>query len=214
MDLLSPLVYLVDDDEDVREALALLLRTFGLRVETWPDPQQFLDNFDRSAIGCLIVDIRMPGMTGLQLQQKLLDDQIDLPLIVITGHGDLNLCRRAFKAGAVEFLTKPVDEAALLDSVQKAVSQHILSRERLSLTREAQTRLARLSDREREVLALIVEGLSNKQIARQLDLSPRTVETHRANIFDKLEATSLAELVRLYLTGLTGASEDTLPRQR
>ncbi|MCB6185307.1 response regulator [Leeia sp. TBRC 13508] len=201
MDLQSPLIYLVDDDEDVREALALLLRTMGMRVETFADPQTFLSGFDRQAIGCLIVDIRMPGMTGLQLQQKMLDEQCTLPVIVITGHGDLNLCRRAFKAGAVEFLVKPVDEEALLEAVQKAVGQHIKEQKQQSLTREAQTRLGRLTDREREILTHIAEGLSNKHIARVLDLSPRTVETHRANIFAKLETPSLAELVRLYLAG-------------
>ncbi|WP_018151095.1 response regulator transcription factor [Leeia oryzae] len=201
MDLQSPLIYLVDDDDDVREALALLLRTMGMRVETFSDPQTFLAQFDRMAIGCLIVDIRMPGMTGLQLQQRMIDEQCTLPVIVITGHGDLNLCRRAFKAGAVEFLVKPVDEEALLEAVQKAVSQHIHEQQQQSLTREAQMRLGKLTDREREILTHIAEGLSNKHIARVLDLSPRTVETHRANIFAKLETPSLAELVRLYLTG-------------
>ncbi|NLR75526.1 MULTISPECIES: response regulator transcription factor [Leeia] len=203
MDALSPLVYLIDDDDDVREALALLLRTMGMRVDAFADPLSFLSAFDRNTIGCLIVDIRMPGMTGLQLQQRLLDEQCDLPVVVITGHGDLNLCRRAFKAGAVEFLIKPVDEEALLDSVQKAVTQHIRSRRQQTLTREAQARLSKLTDRENEILVQIVEGLSNKQIARVLDLSPRTVETHRANIFAKLETQSLAELVRLYLTGVS-----------
>lgn len=211
MDALSPLVYLIDDDDDVREALALLLRTMGMRVDAFADPLSFLGAFDRNTIGCLIVDIRMPGMTGLQLQQRLLDEQCDLPVVVITGHGDLNLCRRAFKAGAVEFLIKPVDEEALLDSVQKAVTQHIRSRRQQTLTREAQARLSKLTDRENEILVQIVEGLSNKQIARVLDLSPRTVETHRANIFAKLETQSLAELVRLYLTGVSETGYSPLP---
>ncbi len=201
----SPLVYLIDDDEAVREALAFLIRTVGLRVEAFAESAHFLSAFERDAIGCLILDVRMPGMGGLQVQELLAAQGVDLPVIVITGHGDLELCRRAFKAGAVEFLTKPIDEHALLEAVQKAVRAHILSRARLAASRQARERLERLSERERDVLGLIVDGLSNKQIAQRLGLSPRTVETHRANLFAKLEAGSLAELIRLYLAQLGAA---------
>jgi two-component system, LuxR family, response regulator FixJ len=198
----APLVYLVDDDEAVREAVALLLSTIGMEVQSFNSAQRFLENFDAQAIGCLVVDIRMPGMSGLQLQERLQELRADIPVVVITGHGDVNLARRAFLGGAIEFLTKPIDEQTLIDTLQKAVRAQILSRERLSSTRLAREHLARLSSRELEVLRLMVDGLTSKQIARQLALSPRTVETHRAHLMEKLEVDSLAGLVRLYLTGL------------
>jgi FixJ family two-component response regulator len=199
----APVIYLVDDDEAVREAIALLLATMGLEVQTFASPQVFLEQFDATAIACLVVDIRMPGMSGLQLQERLNQLQSDIPVVVITGHGDVNLARRAFLGGAIEFLTKPIDEQSLIDTLHKAVRSQILSRKRLSSTRQAQERLARLSSRELEVLHFMVDGLTSKQIARQLELSPRTVETHRAHLMEKLEVDSLAGLVRLYLTGLT-----------
>ncbi len=199
----APVIYLVDDDEAVREAIALLLATMGLEVQSFASPQVFLEHFDATAIACLVVDIRMPGMSGLQLQERLNQLQSDIPVVIITGHGDVNLARRAFLGGAIEFLTKPIDEQTLIDTLHKAVRSQILSRKRLSSTRQAQERLARLSSRELEVLHFMVDGLTSKQIARQLELSPRTVETHRAHLMEKLEVDSLAGLVRLYLTGLT-----------
>jgi len=193
----SPVVYLVDDDDAVRDGLALLLASVGLRSAGFGDPQAFLAQRHDYAIGCLVLDIRMPGIGGLQVLEQMAA-QSDLPVIMLTGHANVDLCRRAFKTGAVEFLQKPVDDDQFLDAVQGAVRQHIASREKLAATREATQRLARLSGREEEVLRRVVEGVSNKQIARDLGLSPRTVETYRAHVFAKLEAESLAQLIRQY----------------
>lgn len=195
---LSPLIHLVDDDAAVRESLALLIGTVGLRVQTWGDPERFLAEFDRHCIGAIVLDVRMPGVSGLSVLDTLQAAGVDQPIIMLTGHGTVDLCRRAFKAGAAEFLEKPVDDELLLDALQQAVRRHVRSRERQAADRDAQQRYAALSEREREVLGLIVEGLTNKEIARALVLSPRTVETHRANLFEKLAVPSLAHLIRRY----------------
>lgn len=195
---LSPLVHLIDDDDAVREGLALLISTVGLRVQGWKDPQAFLRDFPRQDIGAIVLDVRMPGISGLAVLDTLVAQGVDQPVIMLTGHGTVEMCRRAFKAGAAEFLEKPVDDEALLEALQAAVRQHVRSRERLAADRAARERYALLSEREREVTALIVEGLTNKEIGRALALSPRTVETHRANLFAKLQADSLAQLIRQY----------------
>lgn len=204
---LSPVVHLVDDDAAVREALALLIGTIGLRVQTWADPQTFLAGFGRDAIGAIVLDVRLPGTSGLALLDTLVAQGVDQPVILLTGHGTVDMCRRAFKAGAAEFLEKPVDDGLLIEALQSAVRQHVRSRERHQADLEARTRYAQLSVREREVLGLIVGGLTNKDIGRALELSPRTVETHRANLFAKLGAESLAQLIRRYaaLTDQTAA---------
>jgi two-component system response regulator FixJ len=195
---LSPTVHLIDDDEAVREGLALLIGTVGLRVVAWADPQSFLQTFDREGIGAIVLDVRMPGISGLSVLDTLIAQGVDQPVIMLTGHGTVDMCRRAFKAGAAEFLEKPVNDEALLEALQQAVRQHVGSRQRQQADRAARERHALLSEREREVLALIVEGLTNKAIGRVLGLSPRTVETHRAHVFEKLQAPSLAQLIRRY----------------
>lgn len=194
----SPLVQLVDDDAAVRDALALLIGTVGLRVRAWADPLRFLDELDREAIGAIVLDVRMPGLGGLQVLERLRAGGVDQPVLMLTGHGTVEMCRRAFKGGAAEFLEKPVDDEALLEALQTAVRQHIAGRERSATDRAARERVAQLSAREREVLGLIVQGLTNKEIGRALGLSPRTVEAHRAHLFEKLGAPSLAQLVRQY----------------
>ena len=201
---LSPLVHLIDDDEAVREGLALLIGTVGLRVQTWADPQAFLAGFDREAIGAIVLDVRMPGISGLSVLDLLVAQGMDQPVIMLTGHGSVEMCRRAFKSGAAEFLEKPVDDQQLLEALQNAVRQHVRSRERNHADRAARERYAQLSAREREVLGLIVAGLTNKEIGRALTVSPRTVETHRANLFAKLEAQSLAQLIRSYAALVDG----------
>jgi len=145
-----------------------------------------------------VLDVRMPGVSGLTVLDNLIAQGVDQPVFMLTGHGTGEMCRRAFKAGAAEFLEKPVDDEALLEALQSAVRQHVQSRERLAAGRAARERYAQLSEREREVLGLIVCGLTNKEIGRALALSPRTVETHRANVFAKLQADSLAQLIRQY----------------
>ena len=202
--MLSPTIHLVDDDAAVRDSLALLIGTVGLRVQTWGDPRAFLEGFDRKGIGAIVLDVRMPGIGGLTVLDTLVAEGADQPVIVLTGHGTVDMCRRAFKAGAAEFLEKPVDDEQLLEALQQAVRQHVKSRERRQAGRQARERYAQLSEREREVLGLIVAGLTNKEIGRALDLSPRTVETHRANLFAKLEADSLARLIRDYAALVEG----------
>jgi FixJ family two-component response regulator len=194
----SPLVHLIDDDQAVRESLALLIGTVGLRTQAWSDPQAFVAGFDRSGIGAIVLDVRMPGISGLAVLETLVAQGVDQPVIMLTGHGTVEMCRRAFKAGAAEFLEKPVDDEQLLEALQHAVRQHVRSRERAQADQAARERHAQLSEREREVLRFIVDGLTNKEIARTLALSPRTVETHRANLFAKLECESLAQLIRRY----------------
>jgi two-component system, LuxR family, response regulator FixJ len=195
---LSPLIHLIDDDAAVRSSLALLIGTVGLRVQPWADAQAFLAGFDRQAIGAIVLDVRMPGISGLTVLDTLMAQGVDQPVIMLTGHGTVEMCRRAFKSGAAEFLEKPVEDEALLEALQNAVRQHVKSRQRNQAGREARQRYGQLSAREREVLGLIVAGLTNKEIGRALDLSPRTVETHRANLFAKLGADSLAQLIRQY----------------
>ena len=194
----APLIHLVDDDEAVCAALALLIGTVGLRVQAWADPQAFLAGFERDGIGAIVLDVRMPGLGGLAVLERLVADGVDQPVVMLTGHGTVALCRRAFKSGAAEFLEKPVNDDQLLEALQNAVRAHVRSRERHQADRAARERYAQLSPREREVLGLIVAGLTNKEIGRALQLSPRTVETHRANLFAKLEAESLAQLIRRY----------------
>lgn len=197
---LSPLIHLVDDDTGVRDALALLIGTVGLRVETWADPEHFLAAFERQSIGAIVLDIRMPGLSGLSVLDQLQAAGVDQPVIMLTGHGTVELCRRAFKAGATEFLEKPVNDELLLDALQQAVRRHVKTRQRQVADQAARQRYAALTEREREVLGLIIEGLTNKEIGRALTVSPRTVESHRAHLFDKLAAPSLALLIRHYAT--------------
>lgn len=201
---LSPLIHLIDDDQAVRESLALLIATVGLRVQAWAEPQAFLDGFDREAIGAIVLDVRMPGISGLSVLDTLVAQGVDQPVVMLTGHGTVEMCRRAFKAGAAEFLEKPVDDERLIEALQQAVRQHVKSRQRQQADRAARERYAQLSEREREVLGLIIEGLTNKEIGRALELSPRTVETHRANLFAKLGAESLAQLIRRYAALVEG----------
>jgi len=195
---LSPLIHLIDDDIAVRESLALLIGTVGLRAQGWADPQLFLRDFDRGSIGAIVLAVRMPGTSGLTVLDQLAEEGVDQPILMLTGHGTVEMCRRAFKAGAAEFLEKPVDDEQLLEALQQAVRQHVRSRERSQADQAARERFGQLSEREREVLGYIVAGLTNKEIARVLTLSPRTVETHRANLFAKLECESLAQAIRRY----------------
>lgn len=194
-------VFLVDDDPDVREAIAFLLRTAGFTVDAYASASAFLARPDRTAAGCLVADVRMPGLSGLQLLERLAAEGDRLPVVVITGHGDVGACRRAFRAGAVDFLTKPVDEQALIEAVEAGLARLGAGAGQPGGGEggAAQEGLRRLTPREREVLDRVALGRSTKEIARALGLSPRTVETHRANLGAKLGTTSVAEMVRLAL---------------
>lgn len=194
-------VYLVDDDEAVCHALSLLLSTVGIRVNGFTDPQSFLARLGQLEPGCLILDIRMPAISGLKLQERLAEQGIDWPTIVISGHGDIEACRRAFRNGAVDFLSKPVDEQDLIEAIQKAQDALDLRLRRRAQQTETESLLASLTPREREVLDHIARGFTTRQIAESLGLSSRTVDTHRASLGSKLGTTSQAELTRLWLEG-------------
>lgn len=193
----DPIVFVIDDDRMIRDGLQSLIRSVGLRVETFASAQDFLGAKRPDAPACLVLDVRMPGLSGLDLQLKLRDDGIPIPIIFITGHGDIPMSLRAMKEGAHEFLTKPVRGQDLLDSVQKALaSDRALRRERREAN-EIRARFESLTPREKEVLELVVAGLLNKQIADQLGMSELTVKTHRAHVMEKTQAESLAHLVRM-----------------
>lgn len=198
---MSSPVYLVDDDDAVRDALSLLLRTVGIEVRGFASPESFLSVLSTLSPGCLILDIRMPVISGLKLQEQLRAQGVDWPTVVISGHGDIEACRRAFRSGAIDFLSKPVDEHDLIDAIQRGQAELERSRRQASETDEARRLLARLTGRETEVLEMIAKGLTTRQIAGVLDLSPRTVDSHRAAIGTKAGTTSAAELTRLWLEG-------------
>jgi FixJ family two-component response regulator len=193
----DPVVFVIDDDRMIREGLQSLIRSVGLRVETFASAQDFLGAKRPDVPACLVLDVRMPGVSGLDLQLKLSEAGIHIPIIFITGHGDIPMSVRAMKEGAYEFLTKPVRGQDLLDAIQKAIaSDGELRKERQELN-EVRQRFQTLTPREKEVLNLVVAGLLNKQIADQLGMSELTVKTHRAHVMEKTNAESLAHLVRM-----------------
>ncbi|TNF21165.1 MAG: response regulator transcription factor [Rhodobacteraceae bacterium] len=192
-------VYLVEDDDAVREGLALLLRTVGLDVRSFAGPSEFLSALDRLQPGCLILDIRMPHLSGLKLQEKLSERGVDWPTVVISGHGDIEACRRAFRNGAIDFLSKPVDEQDLIDAIQKGHAELEVRHREVSEADEARQIVAQLTERETEVLEMVAKGLTTRQIAAALALSPRTVDSHRAAIGAKAGTSSAAELTRLWI---------------
>jgi FixJ family two-component response regulator len=194
-------VFLVDDDAAVRDALGLLIRSIGLKTKLYGDPTAFLADIKGNETGCLVLDIRMPAVNGFAVQEQLGAMGCELPIILITGHGDVAQCRRAFKNGAVDFLTKPIDEHALIESLQKAIRNGQEQRVLKQQTADARARLQRLSARERSVFDLVSDGLPNKVIAERLHLSLRTVEAYRASVLEKLDAASIADLVRLRIIG-------------
>jgi len=188
----------VDDEPRILSALQRSLRREGYELLTSETVEEALRVLDSRPIDAILSDQRMPGTSGLTLLDQLLAQGVDQPVIMLTGHGTVEMCRRAFKAGAAEFLEKPVDDDRLLEALHECVRRHVRTRERLAADREARERYSRLSEREREVLSLVIEGLTAKQIARALGVSPRTVETHRANLGAKLETDSLAQLIRRF----------------
>jgi two-component system response regulator FixJ len=199
------IVFVVDDDADVRDSVCALLESAGLASEAFDSALAFLAAYQPSRPGCVIADVRMPDMDGMTLQEELGKRGSALPVIVVTGHADVPLAVRAMKAGAVDFIEKPFDDEALISSVRRALAQAVSTREQVSAAQRATSLIATLSARERQVLELLVAGRSNKVIAYELDISPRTVEIHRAHVMEKMEAKSLSDLVRAALAaGVSG----------
>ena len=193
----NPTVYVVDDDVSVREALKNLLQSVGLKVETFNSADTFLSSKPATAPSCLILDVRLPGLSGLDLQRQLAQTKHEIPIVFITGHGDIPMSVRAIKSGAVEFLTKPFRDQDLLDAVRQAVERDREARSRETEMTDLRQRYASLTTREQQVLGFVVRGLINKQIAAEIGISQPTVKLHRGRLMDKMRAESLADLISM-----------------
>lgn len=193
----NPVVFVVDDDEAICESLRLLIGDIGLEVRTFTSARQFLEKYDSSRPGCLVLDVRMSGISGLELQARLNEMGVHIPTIIITGHADVPMAVEAMKAGATDFIEKPFRDQVLLDSIQKAIDLDLRVRRQRQEHQDVQSRLGLLTHREREVMDRLVAGKSNKSIAFDLGISQKTVDFHRANILDKIGVSSVVELVRL-----------------
>jgi len=195
----APKVYIVEDDDAVRESLQLVLESVGYKTRSFANANLFLDSYNADMAGCLVLDIRMPGINGMELQRKLNERNSMLPIIFVTGHGDVPMAVEAMQQGAVDFVQKPYREQELLEKIEHAFTMDKNNRESLQHRQAIATRLQSLTPRELDVLRLMVEGRANKVIAIDLDISQRTVEIHRARVMEKLEANSLAHLVRMVM---------------
>lgn len=193
-------VFIVDDDTEVRESIALLMQSVGLPSESFASAQDYLDQFDSSRPGCLVLDVRMPKMSGLELQQQLLQQAIYPPIIIITGHGDIQMAVRAVQAGAADFIEKPFRDQLLLDAIHRAITRDAEQRGVASRRSEIEQRLQRLTPREREVLDRVMQGARNKVIAFDLNISQSTVEAHRSKVMEKMQAKTLSDLMRMVLS--------------
>ena len=190
-------VFIVDDDEPVRDALRLLMKSVGHEAETFASGDEFLASCSQETSGCLILDIRMPGMSGLELQEQLHKQGVNIPIIFITGHGDVPMAVQAMKHGAIDFLQKPFREQDLVDRVNEALKKDVNTNKLALHLTEIEQRVSNLTPRERQIMNMIVQGKASKVIAINLGLSQRTVETHRTRIMRKMQSRSLAELVRM-----------------
>jgi|JYMV01.1.fsa_nt_gi RNA polymerase sigma factor (sigma-70 family) len=193
----EPTVFVVDDDEAMRNSLRWLIESVGLKTETHDSAASFLEAYYPGRTGCVILDVRMPGLSGLELQDKLSFQDANIPIIVLTGHGDVPMAVRAMKSGAVDFLEKPCNDQLLLDCIQHALDQDAEQKADMSLKTDIKSHMAQLTPREHDVLEMVVEGTPNKEIAAALGVSTRTVEVHRAKVMEKMQANSLADLVRM-----------------
>ncbi len=190
-------IFIVDDEPDVRAALSMLIKSIGLKTETFEKPQDFLDDYDPERPGCLVLDMRMPGMSGLDLQEKLAEMGLHPPIIMISGHAEIQNAVQAVQSGAVDFLQKPVSDQLLLDRIQQALVLDTENREKYNECNELKNRYGLLTPRELEVMQRVIAGKLNKVIAYDLDVSTRTVEIHRAHVMEKMEAESLTALVHM-----------------
>lgn len=207
-----PTVFVVDDDEDVRNALRWLIESVDLTVATYPSAEAFLASYTPRQPGCLVLDVRMPGMGGLGLLEHMRTEGIELPTIILTGHGDVPIAVRAMKSGAIDFIEKPFTDQDLLDQIQRALREDARQRSQQLERAEVTARAETLTPREREVLRRVVQGQANKVISAELGISERTVETHRKKIMDKMQARSLAELIQMtLLTRLLQAPSSSHP---
>jgi FixJ family two-component response regulator len=191
------MVFVVDDDARVRESLKNLIRSVGLRVEAFASAQEFLHSKRPDVPGCLVLDVRLPGLSGLDLQKQMAEADMEIPIIFITGYGDIPMTVQAMKAGAVEFLTKPFRDQDLLDAIHQALEHDRRARDWRAKTEKLRSRYSSLTPREREVMALVVVGLLNKQIASELGTSEASVKVHRQHVMEKMGASSLTDLVRM-----------------
>ncbi|BAK68517.1 NarL family two-component system response regulator [Sphingobium sp. SYK-6] len=191
------LIHIVDDEESIRKSTGFLLRTSGYSVETWASGTAFIKEVRQAEHGCVLLDIRMPGMDGLEVQQALADMGVTMPVVIMTGHGDIPIAVRAMKAGAVDLLEKPFEKSALLRAIEEGFARMAAADSASSSARDAEVRLAALTPREQDVLTGLAKGLPNKTIAYDLGISPRTVEVHRANLMVKLEVRSLSDALRI-----------------
>jgi len=201
-------VFVVDDDAAIRRALERLIRSVGLDVETFASADEFLQREPPGGPACIVTDVRMPGLSGLDLQKELSAAGLELPVIFLTGHATVPMSVRAMKAGAADFLQKPVDDQVLLDAIHRAVERDRKSREELARQRLLERRMESLTARERQVFALVIRGLLNKQVAAELGTSEKTIKVHRARVMQKMEADSLADLVRMGERAGIGDSTD------
>lgn len=197
---LKPTVFVVDDDDAIRDSMSMLLKTVGLQCETYPSAKDFLDAYDHDRPGCLVLDIRMPGMSGMELQELLNERHAITPIVFITGHGDVPMAVEAMQGGAVDFIQKPFRDQDLIDRINTALEGDRQLREELGEKQELMRRYETLTPREQEVLALVAKGHANKVAAYELGVSQRTIEIHRARVMEKMQARSLAQLVRMQLS--------------
>lgn len=197
-------VFVVDDDQAMRNSLKWLIESVGVPVESFASADEFLARYEAGRPGCLVLDVRMPGMSGLELQEHLSSRNTRVPAVIITGHGDVPMAVRAMKAGAVDFIEKPFNDEALLDAIRRALAFEERQRSEQYEHREIQARIDHLTPREREVMEMVTEGRSNKEIANALGVSAKTIEAHRARVMEKMQAGSLAELVRMAMAVANG----------
>ena len=199
------IVFIVDDDASVRDSLRWLIESVQLQVQCFATAQEFLNGYKDQQTGCVVLDVRMPGLSGLDLQEELQQQDFVLPVIIITGHADVPMAVRAFKSGVFDFIEKPFNDQHLIDRIHQAIEKSRSQKVSIERRQDARDRLQKLSSREIQVLDCIVSGCSNKTMARELDISVKTIETHRANLMSKMQASSVSELVRIALLAERGS---------